>query len=100
MIVPHVVQLIFAATPTPVNLSPLPHVAADKNTFTILTDTFFGLMGAISLLIVTISGFRYIIARGNSQDVAKAKNTILYALIGLVVSVLAVTIVNFVLGSL
>lgn len=59
-------------------------------------QVFFGLLGAIALLIVTIAGFRYVISQGDPQATAKAKNTILYALIGLAVNIFAFTIVTFV----
>lgn len=55
----------------------------------------FGLAGGIALIIVTVAGFKYVLSQGNPQETAKAKNTILYALIGLVVSALAYSIVTF-----
>lgn len=57
----------------------------------------FGLAGGIALVIVTIGGFRYVISQGNPQETTKAKNTILYALIGLVVTISAFSIVQFVI---
>jgi hypothetical protein len=57
----------------------------------------FGLAGGIALVIVTIGGFRYAVSQGNPQETAKAKNTVLYALIGLVVTVSAFAIVQFVI---
>ena len=58
----------------------------------------FGIMGAVALLVITIAGFKYVLSQGNPQETAKAKNTILYALIGLVVAILAFNIVKFVVG--
>jgi hypothetical protein len=57
----------------------------------------FGLAGGIALVIVTIGGFKYVLSQGNPQETAKAKNTILYALIGLVVCLAAFSIVQFVI---
>ncbi len=57
----------------------------------------FGTLGAISVLIIVIAGFQYILSSGDPAKTAKAKNTILYAVIGLVVAVSAGAIVNFVL---
>ena len=52
--------------------------------------------GALSVIFVIVGGFRYVISGGNPGDVVRAKATITYALVGLFVSILAVTIVNYV----
>ncbi len=46
-----------------------------------------------------IGGIRYTISGGDSTAVTSAKNTILYAVIGIIVALLAYAIVNFVLDS-
>lgn len=56
----------------------------------------FGVAGGVALLIITIAGFKYVLSQGNPQETAKAKNTILYALIGLVICLTAFAIVSFV----
>lgn len=56
----------------------------------------FGVAGGVALLIITIAGFKYVLSQGNPQETAKAKNTILYALIGLVICVTAFAIVGFI----
>lgn len=78
----------------------LPHVQATPATIATIMTIIFTIMGAMCLLIVTIAGFRYVASRGDPNAVAKAKNTIIYALIGLAVAVSAATIVNFVVGNL
>lgn len=60
----------------------------------------FGLAGAISLLIITIAALQYTLSQGNPQATAKAKNTIIYAVIGLAICVLAFSIVTFVITRL
>ena len=47
-----------------------------------------------------IGGFRYVFSQGNEKAVTGAKDTILYAIIGLVIAILSYAIVNFVLGGL
>jgi len=54
----------------------------------------------LSVIFVAIGGIKYTLSSGDPQGAAKAKNTILYALIGLVVALLAFTIVSFVGGRL
>jgi hypothetical protein len=45
-------------------------------------------------------GLRYVVSGGNSNSVTAAKNTILYAIVGLIIALFAYAIVNFVIGSL
>ena len=57
-------------------------------------------LGFISVVMLIWGGLRYIISGGDSKKITDAKNTILYALIGLVVAFLAYAIVNFVLNAI
>ena len=56
--------------------------------------------GLIAVLFLIIGGFRYITSGGNDASVTSAKNTILYAIIGLVVVALSQLIVRFTLNKL
>ncbi|MDQ3123971.1 MAG: pilin [bacterium] len=56
------------------------------------------LVGVVAVIMIIIGGFRYITSGGNDSSVAGAKNTILYAIIGLVIVALAQFIVRFVLA--
>ncbi len=58
------------------------------------------IIGAVAVLMVIIGGFRYTIAQGDSGALNNAKNTILYAIVGIVVASAAYGIVNFVLAGL
>lgn len=57
------------------------------------------LIGVVAVIMIIIGGFKYIISLGDSSNINSAKNTILYALIGLVVVALAQIIVRFVLTN-
>lgn len=57
------------------------------------------LTGAIAVIMIIIGGIKYVTSNGDSSGVTSAKNTILYAVVGLVVAVMAYTIVNFVLTN-
>lgn len=57
-------------------------------------------IGVTAVIMVMIGGFKYITSTGDSNSVNSAKNTILYALVGLVVAVLAQVIVKFVVGKI
>jgi len=56
------------------------------------------LAGIIAVIVIIISGFKYVASGGDSGAVASAKNTLLYAIVGLVVVILAFTITQFVVG--
>ncbi len=57
------------------------------------------LVGAIAVIMIIFGGFRYVTSGGSDSAVSSAKNTILYAVIGLVVVALAQVIVHFVLNN-
>jgi multisubunit Na+/H+ antiporter MnhB subunit len=78
---------------------PNPTNGASTSEIQSVLDIIFAITGAIALLIITIAGFRYITSRGNPQQTAQAKDAIIYAGIGLAVSMLAYAIVGFVIGQ-
>lgn len=55
------------------------------------------ILGAIAVIMIILSGIYYTISGGDTGATTKAKNTLLYAVIGLVVALTAFAIVNFVL---
>lgn len=56
--------------------------------------------GAISGLMVVVGGLRYTLSQGDSSATKSAKDTILYAMIGLVISIVAGTIITFVTSNI
>lgn len=60
-------------------------------------DIFSVVVGVISVIMIIIGGLKYVTSGGDSGNISSAKNTILYAIIGLIVVVLAQVIVRFVL---
>src|SRR3989344_1071149 len=55
------------------------------------------LVGIIAVLMIILGGFRYVTSGGDATKVQSAKNTLLYAVIGLVIALLAQIIARFVL---
>jgi hypothetical protein cdivTM_30108 len=53
-------------------------------------------VGAISIIMIVIGGILFALSSGDAQKAAKARSTILYAVVGLIVSIFASAIVNFV----
>ena len=67
--------------------------------FNTVTNVLLFIVGAVSVIMIIIGGMRYILSGGNSANVTAAKNTILYAIVGIVVAILGYAIVNFVITS-
>lgn len=68
--------------------------------FNRFTNVALGVVGALSVIMLVWGGLRYIVSGGDSKKVTDAKNTILYAIIGLIIAFLAYAIINFVLHTL
>lgn len=63
-------------------------------------NVFSVVVGIIAVVMLIVGGLKYITSGGDSGNVTGAKNTILYAIIGLVIVALAQVIVQFVIGTL
>ncbi len=64
-----------------------------------VVDLLLWLTGIIAVIVIVIAGFRFVTSNGDPQQVSKARNTIIYAVVGIVVAVMAYAIVNFVLDN-
>lgn len=71
----------------------------NNGTFATITNVLLFIIGAIAVIMIVIGGMRYVISGGDSNQITAAKNTILYAIVGIVVAILAYAAVNFVIGS-
>ena len=67
--------------------------------FKTITNVLLFIIGAVSVIMLIIGGIRYTVSAGDSSAVTAAKNTIMYAIIGIVVAILAFAVVNFVIGA-
>lgn len=67
-------------------------------TVTIVINTMLYIVGILAVAMIVFSGIRYITAHGDKQQVDSAKNTLIYSVVGLVISIVAYSIVNFVLA--
>ena len=77
------------STPTDVNV-------VIKN----VTNIMFFIIGAVSVIMLIYGGIRYTTSGGNTNSVTAAKNTVIYSIVGLVISILAYAIVNFVVTNI
>ena len=67
--------------------------------FSTVSNVLLFIVGAVAVIMIIIGGIRYVISGGDSSQVSAAKNTILYALVGVIVAILAYAAVNFVVAS-
>jgi len=71
----------------------------ESGIFQTITNVLLFIIGAISVIMLIIGGIRYVVSGGDQAAVTSAKNTILYAVVGIVVAILAYALVNFVISS-
>lgn len=72
----------------------------ETGAFKQITNTILYIVGIVAVIMLIVGGIRYVVSGGDSKKVTDAKNTVLYAIIGLVIAFFAYAIVNFVISSL
>ncbi|MDR2063584.1 MAG: pilin [Candidatus Nomurabacteria bacterium] len=72
----------------------------ENGTFTQITNTILVVIGIVSVFMLIYGGLRYILSGGDSKKVVDAKNTVMYAIIGLIIVFLSYALVNFVIEKL
>lgn len=75
-------------------------LVGSNGVFTKITNTVLYAVGIISVIMLIVGGLRYVVSGGDSKKVTDAKNTIMYALIGLIIAILSYAIVNFVINAI
>ncbi len=69
------------------------------STINTIINVVIGIVGFVAVAMMIVGGISFITSQGDTNKVTKARNTILYGVVGLIVAILAFAIVNFVLGS-
>ena len=72
----------------------------DTGVFKQVTNTILYIVGIIAVIMLVIGGIKYVVSGGDAKKVTDAKNTVLYAIIGLIIAFLSYAIVNFVITAL
>lgn len=78
----------------------VPEAKLNNNSVGTILQIVFGVAGAVALVVLLLASLKYVISRGDPGEVAKAKNAIIYAVIGIVVVAAAFTIVSFVVDRI
>ena len=68
-------------------------------TLQVIINVALSVLGLVAVIMIIMGGFSFMTSTGDATKVTKAKNTILYGVVGLVIALLAFAIVNFVLGE-
>lgn len=76
------------------------NLVGPEGVFNKITSTVLYAVGIVSVIMLIYGGLRYVMSGGDSKKVTDAKNTILYAIIGLIIAVLSYAIVHFVLQAI
>ena len=79
--------------------SRLPNTAADDSYIQNIFNGVYGIAAIVAIVFIIVGAVNYIMSSGEPSKIAKAKNTIMYAVIGLVVVVLAAVITAFVIQT-
>ena len=69
------------------------------STLTKIINVVLAVLGIVAVMMIIMGGVTYVTSNGDAAKLTKAKNTIIYSVIGLVIALLAFAIVNFVLSS-
>lgn len=56
--------------------------------------------GVVAILFVIFGGFRYMVSMGNAESIDKARQTVLYAILGLIIVFLSYLIVRYLMNDL
>ncbi|HMS49815.1 MAG TPA: hypothetical protein PKA02_00045 [Candidatus Saccharibacteria bacterium] len=78
----------------------LPSVSAGSTQVTTVLQILFGVVAVLALIYVILAGLKLITSSGDPQSVAKGRQQILFAIIGLVVALSAELIISFVINRL
>lgn len=71
-------------------------VDEDNGIVNIIINTMLFIVGVLSVIMIIYGGILYTTAHGDKNQVDKAKNTLIYAIVGLIVAIIAYALVNWV----
>lgn len=77
-----------------IDTSSLPKAGTDSSLIVNVLNIVFGLLAGVAFISVVYGGFKYVLSQGEPDKITKAKDIILYSIIGLIVSFSAFGIVN------
>lgn len=91
---------LLAKADVTVDVDNIPKVNANAASVGAILSGVFTLIGGLAVLFLLIGAVRYVTSNGDQSQLSLAKNTIVYAVVGIVISLSAFAIVQFVIGQL
>jgi hypothetical protein len=82
-----------AGTNAPTNLF------GNGSLFQAIANILIFLIGAVSVIMIIVGGLRMVISSGNPANVKSARETILYAIVGVVIAIMSYAVIHFILGN-
>lgn len=92
----HILQTVAGIIST----NAIPRTELSGSTLGRLYAAVLAIAGIVAVIFVIIGGIKYSLSSGDPGEISKAKNTILYSIVGLVVVMSAFMIIRFVTGSI
>ncbi len=77
----------------------IPKNTVEQGNLNTLLKFVFAMAGAISVIVIMLAGIKFMTSQGNPDGVAKARNAIIYAAIGLAICIAAFSIVTLISGK-
>lgn len=96
----YMLELFGGLIPVDANSVGIPEIKGDGATFNIIVGLVYMLIGALALLYIVRGALLFLQANGDPGMIKEARNTVLYAVIGLGLTTIVFTILNFVAGRL
>ena len=62
-----------------------------------IVNLLSAIIGVVSVIVIVVAGFKYVTSAGDASKIASAKNTLIYAIVGLIIVAMSQAIVRFVL---
>lgn len=87
---------LIAAVTTP---DSVPEVKIDNDLVTTIFNVILALAGAIAVVFIIWGGIQYTLSQGEPNKIKKAKDTLLYSIVGLIIVMFSFVILNYVIGK-
>ena len=81
-------------------LTNLPQIAADSSAISAFLSILFAVLAAVAVIIIVVQGIKFSLSQGDPQKAADARKAIIYAVVGLAISLSAEAIVRLLIGRL
>ncbi len=78
----------------------LPEVSANSSAVQTGLQLVFGIIGAVALIIIIVAAIQFVTSQGDPNSATRARNTVIYAVIGLIIALAAEAIVTFALNRI